>query len=136
MPLIGRFPTDALRGARSLLRTPGFALARDFRPEEERAGADAVAVISHGLWQRRFGGDAQTVGRTIVLDGVARQVVGVMPRGFQLPTDFGADAAEPTEVWVPLLLSTETPVRGNHGLYAAAELALGVTPARANAELR
>ena len=243
MPLIGRFPTDALRGARSLLRTPGFALAailtlalgigataamftvvdavllrplpyprpesrvmiwsrwvgfdktwvseaevmdyralatsfrqvaawssgqgnltgdgeavrvgmatvtantfatlgaepalgRDFRPEEERAGADAVAVISHGLWQRRFGGDAQTVGRTIVLDGVARQVVGVMPRGFQLPTDFGEDAAEPTEVWVPLLLSTETPVRGNHGLYAAAELALGVTPARANAELR
>jgi putative ABC transport system permease protein len=112
------------------------ALGRDFRPEEERTGADAVAVISHGLWQRRYGGDAQTVGRTIVLDGVSRQVVGVMPRGFQLPTDFGEDAAEPTEVWVPLLLNTETPVRGNHGLYAAAELAPGVTPARANAELR
>jgi predicted permease len=111
-------------------------LGRDFRSEEERTGADAVAVISHGLWQRRYGGDPQAVGRTIALDGVSRQVVGVMPRGFQLPTDFGEDVAEPTEVWVPLLLNAETPVRGNHGLYAAAELAPGVTPARANAELR
>ena len=111
------------------------ALGRSLQPEEERAGADAVALISNGLWRRRYGADPQTVGRTIVIDGFARQVVGVMPRGFQLPTDFGDDAAEPTEVWVPLLMEA-TPERGSHGLFAAAELAPGVTPAHANEELR
>src|SRR5258708_3767118 len=54
-------------------------LGRWFAPDEEQAGAPRVLLISHGLWQRRFGGDAQIVGRDLTLDGVAYTVVGVMP---------------------------------------------------------
>jgi predicted permease len=110
-------------------------IGRTFTPEEDRPGASAVAVISHGLWQRRYGGDPTVVGRTIVMDGVPRRVLGVMPAEFQLPTDFGEDAAEPTEVWVPLAIDVNAAERGDHGLYGAAELMPGVTAERASAEL-
>jgi putative ABC transport system permease protein len=109
---------------------------RTFADGEDQAGRDQLAVISSGLWQRRYGGDAHVVGRTIRLDGVPRTIVGVMPAGFQLPTDFGEDAAEPTQAWVPLTLDADPDNRGNHGLYAAATLAPGATVAAANAELR
>ncbi len=109
-------------------------LGRGFQPEEEKPGADRVVVVSYRLWQGRYGGDPALVGRTILIDGVARQVVGVMPRGFRLPTDYGEDSAEPTELWVPLFLDpAEEP--GNHGLFAAAELAPGVTAEQATAQL-
>jgi putative ABC transport system permease protein len=109
-------------------------LGRPFQPEEEKPGADAVALVSYRLWQGRYGGDPALVGRTILVDGRSRQVVGVMPRGFRLPTDYGEDAAEPTELWVPLFLDTSED-RGSHGFYAAAELAPGVTAAQATAQL-
>ncbi len=109
-------------------------LGRVFRREEEPPGADNVVVVSHRLWQGRYGGDPSLVGRTILIDGVGRQVVGVMPPGFRLPTDYGEDAAEPTELWVPLFLDPEEE-RGSHGLFAAAELAPGVTAEQASAQL-
>ena len=109
-------------------------LGRHFRPEKEKPGADAVVIVSYRLWHGRYGGDPGLVGRTILIDGRPRQVVGVMPRGFRLPTDFGEDAAEPTELWVPLFLDPAEE-RGNHGLYAAAELAPGTTATQATAQL-
>jgi putative ABC transport system permease protein len=109
-------------------------LGRHFRPEEEKPGADTVVIVSYRLWQGRYGGDPGLVGRTILIDGRPRQVVGVMPRGFRLPTDFGEDAAEPTELWVPLFLDPAEE-RGNHGLYAAADLAPGTTATQATAQL-
>src|SRR5262245_29700343 len=109
-------------------------LGRPFRPEEEKPGADAVVLVSYRLWQGRYGGDPGLVGRTILVDGQPRKVVGVMPRGFRLPTDYGEDAAEPTELWVPLFLDPAAE-RGSHGLFAAAELASGVTAAQATAQL-
>ncbi|HEY7698849.1 MAG TPA: ABC transporter permease, partial [Vicinamibacteria bacterium] len=70
-------------------------LGRDFSFEEESPGRDRVALLSHGLWQRVFGGDQAMVGRKIRLDGEPYEVVGVMPRSFRFP--------EPaTELWVPL----------------------------------
>ncbi len=57
-------------------------LGRGFQPEEDRPGAGRVTVISHGFWQRRFGGDPEAVGRTVTLDGQPFTVVGVMPEGF------------------------------------------------------
>jgi putative ABC transport system permease protein len=112
-------------------------IGRTFTPDEDRPGHDAVVVLSYGLWQRRYGGDASILGRTIQLDGGGRTVLGVMPPGFRLPTDFGEDAAEPTELWAPLAIDPKTIAeeRGNHGLYAAARLKPGETPARASAEL-
>ncbi|MFL6212369.1 MAG: ABC transporter permease [Blastocatellia bacterium] len=66
---------------------------RLFIAEDEQAGHPLVVVISHGLWQRRFGGDAGLVGQAITLDGRSYTVVGVAPAGFQYPNK--------TDAWVP-----------------------------------
>src|SRR5262249_57901868 len=85
---------------------PDPVLGRNFQPEEKTPGANAVVLVSYRLWEARYGGDPGLVGRTILVEGRSRQVVGVMPRGFRLPTDYGEDAAEPTELWIPLFLDT------------------------------
>jgi putative ABC transport system permease protein len=110
-------------------------LGRGFTPEEDRPGGPPVAVLGYGLWQRRYGGDPSVLARAIDLDGVLTRVVGVMPPGFALPTDFTADAAAPSQLWIPLRIDPAELTR-NHGLYAAGKLAAGATPARATAELR
>ncbi len=60
------------------------AAGRDFLAEEDRPGAPRVAIVGHGLWERRFGGDRALLGRAIVLDGKSYTVVGILPRGFDL----------------------------------------------------
>jgi predicted permease len=109
-------------------------LGRTFTADEDRAGGEPVVVISDGLWQRRFAEDPEILGKKVLVDGASRRVVGVMPPGFRLPTDFGEGAAEPTELWVPLGMTGEQ--RGNHGLYAAGTLRPGATAESATAELR
>ena len=71
-------------------------MGRLLEPREEAAGLDRVAVISYSMWQRRFGGDDAILGKTIVLDGIQYEVVGVMRPGFQFPN---ADA----EFWTPFV---------------------------------
>jgi putative ABC transport system permease protein len=73
------------------------AMGRAFTAAEERPGTYPVAIVSHALWQRRFGGRADAVGRTLLLDNRPLQIVGVLPAGFSFLT-FPAD----TEVWLPL----------------------------------
>jgi predicted permease len=68
---------------------------RAFRPDEDRPGAAAVAIISYGLWQRDFGGAPSAVGRSLVYDGKSYTVVGIAPAGFQLDGD--ADVFTPLE---------------------------------------
>ncbi len=112
-------------------------IGRGFRDGEDATGdGAAVALVGHGLWQRRFGGDPGIVGRTIQLDGRSVVVIGVMPEGFRLPTDFREDFAEPSELWTPLVLDPDPENRGNHGLYAAATLAPGASVGQANGELK
>ena len=60
-------------------------VGRGFLPGEDRIGSDAVAVISHPLWLRRFGGDPAAIGRTLQLDGKSVEVVGVLPAGAPVP---------------------------------------------------
>jgi predicted permease len=68
---------------------------RAFRPDEDRPGAPPVAMISYGLWQRDFGGDAGTIGRSFVYEGKPYTVVGIAPADFQL--DGEADVFTPLE---------------------------------------
>src|SRR6185503_1988673 len=89
-------------------------LGRPFTEEEERTGA-AVAVISHGLWLRRFGGDRSIVGRALATDAGPRTIVGVMPAAFQFPS-------QAVDVWIPPLAGTR-PGRGAHMLWMVARLA-------------
>jgi putative ABC transport system permease protein len=112
-------------------------IGRAFTEAEDRPGHENVVVLGHGLWQRRYGGDPTIVGRTILVNGTARTVLGIMPAGFKLPTDYGEDAAEPTELWGPLALDPKTigQNRGNHGFFGAALLRSGETAASASAQL-
>jgi predicted permease len=110
-------------------------LGRAFSAEEDLPGGAPIAVLSYGLWQRRYGGDPAVLGRAIDVDGVSTRVVGVMPRGFALPTDFSVDSASPSQLWIPLRIDPKDLTR-NHGLYAAAALSRGATAGRATAELR
>ena len=122
--------TFAVLGARPIL-------GRSFTAEEDRFGGPRVAILGHALWQGRFGGDPAVLGRTLALDGVPHEVVGVMPPGFALPTDFGEDAAEPTQLYVPRAPEPDELVEfGSHGDHAAARLTPGATAARATSELR
>ncbi len=111
-------------------------LGRTIRAEEDVPNGPPVAVIGHRLWQARFGGDRSIVGRKVMLNDESVEIVGVMPAGFRLPTDFTEDAAEPTELWRAVQIDMANLNRGSHGYYGAAILAPGQTPAAATAELR
>jgi putative ABC transport system permease protein len=87
------------------LMRSGPARGRGFLGDEEYEGRDLVVVISHNLWQRRFGGDQNIVGQTLYLDGQTHNVIGVMPPYFQFPNK--------TEIWKPLVASAE--LRRNRG---------------------
>lgn len=68
---------------------------RNFTSDEDRVGGTPVAIIGHALWERRFGGDKEIVGKQIVVSGTSATVIGVMPAGFQL-----LDPA--AQLWIPL----------------------------------
>lgn len=76
-------------------------LGRSFLPSEGTPGNAGVAILSHALWQRRFGDDVNVIGRSIVLNRQPHIVVGVMPKGFQFPR-------EDTQLWTPVTFSTAT----------------------------
>ncbi|HEU4796834.1 MAG TPA: ABC transporter permease, partial [Pyrinomonadaceae bacterium] len=104
-------------------------LGRVFVPEEDRPGAQKVVLLSHGLWQARYGGDRKIVNRDIYLNGEKHTVVGVMPRGFQF---FESDV----RLWVPLALEPQDLAsRGNHYLKVVGRLKPGVTLDQAQADV-
>ncbi|HKQ99731.1 MAG TPA: ABC transporter permease, partial [Pyrinomonadaceae bacterium] len=99
-------------------------------PEDEQPGAPVV-IISHGLWQRRFGGDPQIVGRVIKLDGRDREVVGVTPEDFRFELVTGA-----TDFWLPIdPQASGYQQRGAIFLNAIGRLKPGVSVEQANADL-
>ncbi|MET0624255.1 MAG: ABC transporter permease, partial [Pyrinomonadaceae bacterium] len=102
---------------------------RVFTPEEDSPGADRVVVISHGLWQRRFGADPGLLGKTLNLNGEPHTVVGVMPAHFQFPNRLD-------ELWVPIAFTPQQAAnRGRHYLEVVARLKPGVTLEGAQAEM-
>ncbi len=100
---------------------------RHFLPDEDLPNGPAVAMISHSAWQRRFDSDPGVLGRTLRLDGVVHEVVGVMPPGFEFP--------EWAHVWTPIGID---PDAGQHDrwLSTVARLAPGASLEQARAEMQ
>jgi predicted permease len=82
------------------------ALGRVFAAEEDRPGGPAVAILSHGLWQRRFGGDTNVLGKTIIIDQQVCTVIGVLPASFHVPTEY-TQYSEKWDVLRPLGLDAK-----------------------------
>jgi putative ABC transport system permease protein len=119
----------------SLFSTLGVSplLGRPFTAAQDVPNGPNVVMLGHALWSRRFGGDPGIVGRTIQINGTAHEVMGVMPQGFVLPTDF--QNPEPTQLWLPLQMDPASTDHGSHGLYAAGRLKPGVTVRQTAEEL-
>ena len=121
----------AARVSVNFFQTFGVAplIGRDFLPEEELTAAPRVVVLSHRLWQQRFGGDPSVVGRTLRTDDGAVTVIGVMPPSFKVSSNASA--------WVPVMRdSEEMKVRGARYFSVVGRLAPGQTEATAAAELQ
>ncbi|MFP5260954.1 MAG: ADOP family duplicated permease [Blastocatellia bacterium] len=111
-------------------------LGRALTQEDARPGAPEVAVLSYGLWQRRFGGDPQAVGKPIRLNGAPYMVVGVLPAGFEWHIRKRSGTGKPAEIWTVLAMPTEGPGVIGRFLSAVARLKPGVTPAQAESEMK
>ena len=102
---------------------------RVFSAAEDQPGAQHVAVLSHRLWQRRFGGDANIVNKTFTLNGEPYTVIGVMPARFEFPE-------KDDEIWVPIAFDArEAANRNRHYLEVVARLKPGVTLEQAQTEM-
>jgi putative ABC transport system permease protein len=110
-------------------------LGRSFRTEEDTPTTNKVLVLSHGLWQRRFGSDPQIVGRSVPLNGMSYVVAGVLPASFR-PIKASPDAPAP-EMYAPLgyALGEPSACRGCQHLRAIGRLRDGVSLEQARAEL-
>lgn len=134
-PITGDGPAEQIRAANV---TGGFFTVMATAPTAGRVittgddpmGGRDVVVISHALWARRFGSDPGLIGRQLQIDGVSREVIGVMPAGFEYPLL--------TEMWIPLRFSArdlETQ-RGAHYINVVARLKPGVAIERARDDMR
>jgi predicted permease len=107
------------------------ALGRTYAAGEDQPGREHVVVLSHGFWQRRFGGDRGVVGQQVTLDGEAYTVIGVMPPDFQFAPFWATHA----EAWLPLNLGQRVTDRRGQSLRVFARLKDGVTREQAQAEM-
>src|SRR5688572_23533627 len=104
-------------------------IGRNFLPEEDRPGANKVVMLSHSLWQSRYGGDPQIINRDITLNGAKHTVVGVIPASFQF-------MEKEVRLWVPIAFAPEDMSnRGGHYLKVVARLKPGVGQPQAQADL-
>jgi predicted permease len=120
--------TEVTGGFFQVLGSPAL-VGRTLQHADDEGGGAAVAVLSHALWQRRFGADRNIIGRSVSIDDVSREIVGIMPPEFDFP--FGS------EVWVPLTFSAHelATQRGAHYLTVIGRLRPNLALAQAQAEL-
>lgn len=103
------------------------AQGRFFLPTDEQAGAGHVAILSQGIWQRRFGADPSLIGKTVALNGEAYTVVGIAPSAFNFPGR--------TDVWIPAVIEEDKRQRGSNYLKIIARLKDGTTVEEAQAQM-
>jgi putative ABC transport system permease protein len=114
----------------SLLPTLGVETVRgrNFLPEETTKGRDKIALITYGLWQRRFNGNDDAIGKSVYLDNVDYQIVGILPHDFQFE--------KPVDLWIPLTTTDpEIQVRNSHFLSVIGRLRPGVSEKSVAADL-
>ncbi len=104
------------------------ALGRWFTARDDSPGSPKTIILMHGYWQRRFGGSAAVIGRRILVDGNAREVIGVMPMGFRF-------LEEKADLLLPFQFEREKLFLGNFSFNSIARLKPGATLARANADV-
>ena len=104
------------------------ALGRTFQLDNEKPGQNQVAILSHSLWQQRFGGDPNVIGKKLTLDTKVVEVIGVMPQGFNFP--------QLAELWVPINFDAgpDMKQRKAHFMRPIGRLKPGVTMAQAQAD--
>jgi putative ABC transport system permease protein len=107
------------------------ALGRDFEKDDEQPGHEPVAILTDGLWRRRFGADPGVIGKTIELDGKPATVIGVLPKSFSL---YGTSPS--FDIWRPLAFDRAKLDRQAHALVIFGRLARSVTIAQAQTEMR
>lgn len=107
-------------------------LGRTYTAEEDRPGGPAVVVLSHGLWQRRFGGSKGVIGRTISLDGKSYTILGVLPPGARI-----VGLPREPDLWVPFAFDPATDYRASSGRFmlTLARLKPGVSRDQAQAAM-
>lgn len=103
------------------------ARGRVLLPADDEAGSERVAVVSHGMWQRRFGSDTGLTGKTLTLNGEPYAVVGVAPPDFSFPGR--------SEIWVPARLAEDKRQRGSNYLRVVARLGDGVSVEQAQGQM-
>jgi putative ABC transport system permease protein len=126
-------PPERFRMARvstglfSLIRTPP-VMGRAFTAADGRAGAEAVVLLGHGTWQKRYGGSADAIGRVVRINGKPATIIGVMPAGFKFPAN--------EELWMPLVPDAALESRDRRELLLFGLLQPGTTAVAATADLR
>jgi putative ABC transport system permease protein len=128
---------SGMRVSSNFFRTLGtnVALGRDFTPEEDTPSGWHVLLLSHGFWKEKFGGQKEVLGRTVMLNQISYQIVGVLPEGFQ-PLIFSSGNKVP-QVWAPLGYDASLPIacRSCQHLQSVARLRDGVSLDQARSEM-
>jgi putative ABC transport system permease protein len=116
----------------AVLGTPAF-VGRTFTADTTLSAVEPEVILSHGFWQRRYGGDAGIVGQVITLDGEAFTIIGVMPEGFAIRTNELSQSR--AEIWMPYRLIPDDRIGMGGSLNVVGRLSPGVTFTDARAEL-
>ena len=105
------------------------ALGRAFLAEDEQPGRERVAIITHGLWQRKLGSDPEAVGKELLLNGNPHTIIGVLPADFQMPTTRA-------EIWVPLAFTArDAENRGGHMYNVIGRMKPGISIEQAQTDI-
>ncbi|MCI0445160.1 ABC transporter permease, partial [bacterium] len=108
-------------------------LGRTFVAGDEKS--ERIIVLSYGLWLRRFGGNRQIIGQTVILNGEKSKILGVMPPDFQLFLKKNSWVGKKAELWLPYPITPERRTRQGRYLLSVARLKPGVTLQQAKAEM-
>jgi predicted permease len=119
---------NVTHGVLSILGIPPM-LGRAFSPSDDSPGAPPTAILTYGYWQRRFGADSSAVGKMINVDGVARQIIGILPRNFRFL------GAQDLALILPLQLDRDKTRLGYFFYFGIARLNAGSTIAQAGADV-